>query len=168
MASVVDKRDSSKPMIRRKALSASNDGSLATVVNFGDLGEFTFDEPAAHGGSDKGPTPPAGVLASLCGCEAVTFGRTAHEMGFECGGIEFDAAFTTDIRGRSGMRGVVPHFQAVKVEARVRTQGSQARLTNVVEEMEARCPVFNLIKDASVRIEMIWIRDAGDAGTMVA
>ena len=105
MASVVDKRDFSKPVIRRKALSASNEGSLATVVNFGDLGELTFDEPVAHGGSDKGPTPLTGVLASLCACEAVTFGRTAREMGFEYEGIEFDAAFTIDIRGRSGMRG---------------------------------------------------------------
>ncbi len=54
MASAVDKRDYSKPIIRRKALSAFNDRSLV-VVNFGDLGEFTFDELAAHGGSDKGP-----------------------------------------------------------------------------------------------------------------
>ena len=168
MASVVDKRDSSKPMIRRKAFSASNDGSLATVVNFGDLGEFTFDEPVAHGGSDKGHTPLTGVLASLCGCKAVTLGRTAHEMGFEYEGIEFDAAFTIDIRGRSGIRGVVPHFQAVKVGARVRTQESEACLANIVEETEARCPVFNLIKDAGVRIEMIWLRDSGDAGAMVA
>ena len=66
------------------------------------------------------------------------------------------------------MRGVVPHFQTVKVEASVRTRESEARLTSVVEETEARCPVFNPIKDAGVRIEMIWVRDAGDADTMVA
>ncbi len=168
MVSVVDKRDFSKPVIRRKSLSASNDGSLATVVRFGDLGEFTFDEPAVHGGSDRGPTPLAGVLASLCGCEAVTFGRTASEMDFDYEGIEFDAAFTIDIRGRSGMRGVVPHFRTVKVEASVRTRESEARLKNVVEETEARCPVFNLIRDAGVQIEMVWIRDAGDSGAMVA
>ena len=168
MASVVDKRDFSKPVIRRKALSASDDGSLATVVRFGDLGEFSFDEPAAYSGSDKGPTPLAGVLASLCGCKAVTFGRTAREMGFEYEGIEFDAAFTIDIQGRSGMRGVVPRFQTVKAEASVRTRESEARLTNVAEETEARYPVFNLIKDAKVRIETVWIRGAGDAGAVVA
>ncbi len=168
MARVVDREGRSKPVIRRKALPASDDGSLATVVRFGGAGELTFDEPAAHGGSDKGPTPLAGVLASLCGCEAVTFGRTASEMGFECEGIEFEAAFTIDIRGRSGMRGGVPHFQTVKVEACVRTRESEARLKDVVEETEARCPAFNLIKDAGVRIGMVWIRDAGNAGVMVA
>ncbi|PKQ02851.1 MAG: osmotically inducible protein C, partial [Alphaproteobacteria bacterium HGW-Alphaproteobacteria-11] len=25
---------------------------------------------------------------------------------------------------------------------------------------EARCPVFNLLKDANVRVEMVWIRRA--------
>ena len=55
---------------------------------------------------------------------------------------------------------MVPHFQSVKVEARVSTRESEERLKKVVEETEARCPVFNLIKDANVRIDMVWIRVA--------
>ncbi len=78
-------------------------------------------------------------------------------MGFDYGGIEYEAAFTIDIRGRLGVKGVVPHFQTVKVEARVSTEESEERLNKVVEETEARCPVFNLIKDAGVRINMVWI-----------
>ena len=157
MATVVDEKDFTKPIIRRKSLSASNDGSLATVVKFGEQGSFTFDEPSAHGGGDQGPTPLTGVLAALCACESVTFSRTAKEMGFDYRGIEYEAAFTIDIRGRLGVKGVVPHFQTVKVEARVSTEESEERLIEVVEETEARCPVFNLIKDAGVRINMVWI-----------
>ncbi|MDE0520522.1 MAG: OsmC family protein [Boseongicola sp.] len=168
MASVVDKGDFSKPVIRRKALSASSDGTLATIVRFEGSGEFTLDEPAAHGGSGKGPAPLTGVLASLCGREAVTLGRTAREMGLEHEGVELDSAFTIDIRRRSGMRGVVPHFQTAMVEASVRTREGGARLKDAVEETEARCPVFNLIKDAGVRIETVWIRNAGNADVMVA
>jgi len=44
------------------------------------------------------------------------------------------------------------------MEARVRTHESEARLREVVEETEARCPVFNLIRDAGVKIETAWIR----------
>lgn len=161
MGTVVDGSDAAVPVIRRKMLSAHNDGSLATRVDFRDYGQLTFDEPSAHGGSDLGPSPLSGVLGALCGCEAVTFGRTAREMDFIYAGIDFDAAFTIDIRGRNGVRGVVPHFQTVKVEARVHTQESEERLRDVVEETEARCPVFNLISDAGVRLEMLWIRDAG-------
>ncbi|MDZ4135680.1 MAG: hypothetical protein U1D06_08810, partial [Paracoccaceae bacterium] len=79
---------------------------------------------------------------------------------FSYSGIDFDAAFTIDIRGRLGVQGVVPHFQSIKVEARVTTIESEEALRHVVEVTEARCPVFNLIKDANVRVEMVWIRRA--------
>lgn len=160
MATVVAEKDFSKPIIRRKALSATNAATLATTVDFGEYGRFTFDEPSAHGGADQGPSPLQGVLGALCACESVTFGRTAREMGFSYSGIEFDAAFTIDIRGRQGTRGVVPHFQSIKVEATVTTDESEDRLREVVEETETRCPVFNLIKDANVRVDMVWIKKA--------
>jgi uncharacterized OsmC-like protein len=32
------------------------------------------------------------------------------------------------------------------------------RLRDVVEETEARCPVFNLISDAGVNLEANWVR----------
>ena len=162
MAVVVEERDFTKPVVRRKTLTAVNDASLATTIDFGEYGRFTVDEPSAHGGSDLGPSPLQAVLGALCGCEAVTFGRTAREMDFAYSGIRFDAAFTIDIRGRQGMRGVVPHYQTVKVEARVTTSESDTRLAEVVEETEARCPVYNLVKDAGVRIDMVWIRRAPD------
>ena len=31
-------------------------------------------------------------------------------------------------------------------------------LEKVVHETEARCPVYNLIKDAGVKIETVWVR----------
>ena len=160
MVNVVDEQDCSKPLIRRKALSASNAGAMSTKVDYGQYGHFTFDEPAAHGGEDLGPTPLQGVLGALCSCESVTFNRTAKELNFAYSGIEFDAAFTIDIRGRQGVRGVVPHFQSIKVEARVTTNQTEARLREVVEETEVRCPVFNLVRDANVRVDMVWIRQA--------
>ncbi len=160
MTNVVDMADFTRPVIRRQALSASNVGTLATAVDFGEAGHWVFDEPSALGGTDRGPTPLTGVLAALCGCESATISRTAREMEFLYDGIDFDAAFTIDTRGRSGVWGVVPHFQSVKVEAMVRTSETEARLKAVVEETEARCPVFNLIRDANLRIQMVWIRVA--------
>lgn len=158
MSSVVNQIDFSNPIVRKKIITASNDGSMASRINFGDFSDFIFDEPSQHGGSDLGPTPLTGVLASLCACEAVTFNRTAKEYDFKYEGIEFSAAFTIDIRGRSGFRGVVPHFQTVKVEAEISTEEEISFLEKVVEETEARCPVYNLIKDAGVKIETVWVR----------
>ena len=74
----------------------------------GEFGTLTFDEPVPHGGTGRGPSPLQAVLAALCGCEAVTFRRTATEMGLGYDSLDFEAAFTIDIRGRQGDRSVPP------------------------------------------------------------
>ncbi len=152
--------DASWPIMRSKNLTARNDGSLRTEIDFGEFGMIVTDEPTGHGGSGRGPSPLQTVVGALCGCESVTFSRTAREMGFRYSGIEYEAMFSIDIRGRRGDRSVRPHFQSVRVQAAVRTSESEERLRAVVEETEARCPVFNLLNDANVSIEMLWVRRA--------
>ncbi len=155
---VASELDVTQPIIRRKQLTAVNHASMMTEIDFGEYGDFATDEPIAHGGTGEGPSPLQTVLGALCGCESVTFNRTAAEMGFSYEKIEFEAEYTIDIRGRMGVRGVVPHFQTIRVEAIVTTSESEERLAEVVEETETRCPVFNLVSDAGVKTEMRWIR----------
>ncbi len=153
--------DVSEPVVRRKMVTAVNHGGMMTDIDFGDYGYFATDEPVAHGGTGEGPSPLQAVLGALCGCESVTFHRTAAEMGFGYEQIEFEAEFTIDIRGRLGVRGVTQHFRTVRVEATVTTSETEARLAEVVAETEARCPVFNLINDAGVNLEVRWVRQPG-------
>ena len=152
-----------KPIIRRKTVSVSNDGSMMAVHDYGEYGQGVTDEPIAHGGTGEGPSPLQAVLGALCGCESVTFNRTATEMGFGYAGIDFEASFTIDIRGRMGMREVRPHFRTVRVQATVKTDETAERLKAVVEETEARCPVYNLMKDAEVNLEMLWVAEPIEA-----
>ena len=147
-----------EPIIRRKSISARNDGGMKTVIDCGESGRFVTDEPIPQGGTGEGPSPLQAVLGALCGCESVTFNRTASELGFSYSGIEFEGAFTIDIRGRMGVAGVRPHFQTVRVQAAVSTRESEDRLRSVVEETERRCPVYNLLSDAGVNVEMVWVR----------
>ena len=158
MSKVIDEIDFSKSIIRGKSLSATNPGNMTTTIEFPGLASLTLDEPVKHGGGGQGPSPLQGVLGSLCGCEAVTFSRTAKEKNFNYNGLEFEAEFTIDIRGRMGVRSVVPHFKTVRVQVYVKTNEDEGRLLEVVKETEARCPVFNLIKDAGVEIECVWVR----------
>jgi uncharacterized OsmC-like protein len=153
-----------EPIIRRKVLSASSPASMMTIIDFGEHGRFVTDEPISHGGTGEGPSPLQTVLGALCGCEAVTFRRTADEFDFGYAGITFEASFTIDIRGRQGDREVRAHFQTVRVTATVTTDESEESLATVVAETEARCPVFNLIRDAGVKTEMVWIRRPTGAG----
>ncbi len=156
-SNVISSEDMQEPIIRRKTVSVSNDGSMMAIHDYGEYGSGVTDEPIANGGTGEGPSPLQAVLGALCGCESVTFNRTAKDMDFSYGGIDFEAEFTIDIRGRLGMREVRRHFQTVRVQATVRTDESTERLSEVVEETEARCPVYNLMKDAGVNLEVLWI-----------
>jgi uncharacterized OsmC-like protein len=161
---VNSERDAPEPILRRKALTARNDGGMRTVIDVGEYGQLVTDEPVAHGGTGAGPSPLQTVLGALCGCESVTFSRTAAELGLEYRGIDFEAEFKIDIRGRLGNRDVRPHFHTVRVVAYVETDANETDLRAVVEETERRCPVFNLLSDAAVRMQMQWVRRADDAG----
>ncbi len=79
---VISAEDLKEPIIRRKRLTAHNHGDMMTVIDTGEFGVLVTDEPVAHGGTGEGPSPLQTVLGALCGCEAVTFNRTAAEMDF--------------------------------------------------------------------------------------
>src|SRR5438128_7180415 len=117
-----------QPILRRRTLTARNEGGMKTAIDCGEHGRFVTDEPVSQGGTGEGPSPLQAVLGALCGCESVTFNRTASELGFSYSGIEFEGAFTIDIRGRMGVAGVRPHFQTVRVQAAVSTRESEDRL----------------------------------------
>src|SRR5215475_7025869 len=146
--------------VRRKTVTAHNDATMRTVADFGEFGRVTLDEPVPHGGTGQGPSPLQAVLGALCGCEAVTFHRAAAELGLRYESLDFEAAFTIDIRGRQGNRSVRPHFQTVRVRAVVSTAESLGKIAEVIEETEARCPVLNLLLDAKVDLRIEWLRDA--------
>jgi uncharacterized OsmC-like protein len=147
-----------QPILRRRTLTARNQGGMKTAIDCGEHGRFVTDEPVSQGGTGEGPTPLQAVLGALCGCESVTFRRSAQELGFQYSAIDYEAAFTIDIRGRMGVAGVRPHFQTVRVQATVSTDESEEALRKVVELTERRCPVHNLLADAQVNVEMTWIR----------
>ena len=159
--------DAGSGFVRRKAVTAHNDATMRTVADFGEFGTVTRDEPVSHGGTGQGPSPPQAVLGALCGCEAVTFHRTAAELDLHYESLDFEAAFTIDIRGRQGDRSVRPHFQTVRVRAVVATAGPMDELAAVIEETEARCPVMNLLLDAKVDLRIEWVRDSGGTREIV-
>ncbi len=43
------------------------------------------------------------------------------------------------------------------------TDETEERFTEVVDETEARCPVFNLLTDAGVNMKVRWVRQPTSA-----
>ncbi len=161
---VAEEHDAGDPIVRRTKITAVNHASMHTVIEANE-GTIITDEPVQHGGTGKAATPLETVLAALCGCESVTFNKAAKEFGFDYERIDFEAEFTLDLRGLQGNRNVRPHFQTVRMQATVHTDEPLERLEEIVEETEARCPVYNLINDAGVDVQTVWLRRESDASS---
>ena len=60
----------------------------------------------------------------------------------------------------SGVVGVRPYFNWVKLRIRIHTGESEKRLARLAQNVEYRCPVMNLFRSADVAIEAAWERVA--------
>lgn len=120
--------------------------------------KLVIDEPASMGGDDQGADPLSTLLASLAGCENVIANMVAKEMDFQMEGIDFRVHGELDPRGLMGTADVVPYFQHVSIEASVKTDESDARIQELKEKTDARCPVYTTLQAANIPIEAAWTR----------
>lgn len=72
-------------------------------------------------------------------------------------GISFDNTGILDLRGLLGVEGVSPHFQKVRFTVTVDTGESEDRIEELKNEVEKRCPVYNLLKDSGVELNSKWV-----------
>ncbi len=125
--------------------------------------EFTFpiDQSIKAGGTNEAPTPMDYVLGSFNGCVLIIIERVAGELGFTFQHLKAHLVGTVDRRGVLGAEGVRPHFQKVENTIWFDTDESEERIEQLKAIVEQRCPVYNLFKDAGVKIDLNWIRQKG-------
>lgn len=119
---------------------------------------ITIDEPKSLGGTDKGIDPLSNLLASLAGCENAIANFVAKEMKFDLQGIKFNVDGELDSEGMMGDPNVRAYFQTVNIEAIVETTESEERVQELKEKTDARCPVYNTLKAADVKLNSTWKR----------
>lgn len=117
-----------------------------------------IDEPANMGGTDEGANPLATLLVSLVGCENAIANFVAKEMKFDLQGIDFEVNGELDPRGMMGEEGVRPYFQKITVNATVHTSESEARLNELQEKVDQRCPVYTTMVAADVEMIPNWVK----------
>lgn len=124
----------------------------------GTAGKFDviMDHSQDLGGTDMGPSPLEMVTAALIGCAGLTLGAIAKQMNFSFAGAEFEADGDVDIRGFMGQPGICRHFCNFCGTLVIETEESEERLQELAEQIENRCPVFNLLHDAGVKTEIKW------------
>ena len=144
-----------KPYVRQIVTGTAGSHSL-TLLKTRDLVDVS-DEPEERGGTNEGPTPVETVLGGLVGCDAVITRQVAKIMKFEYGAIDYTCDAQIDTRGVSGVKGVRPYFEKVTVTKTIRTNESAERIEKLKKNVEQRCPVSNLIRDAGVDLTIDWI-----------
>ena len=138
-------------------LTAHNDGGDKTVVSVRDTPDLVIDHPTSRGGTNEGPTPVETVLGGLVGCDAVITHAVAKILKFEYGTIDYTCEAEIDTRGPAGVKGVRPYFETVTVAKTIQTNEPPERIEKLKNNVEQRCPVSNLIRDAGVDLTIDWI-----------
>lgn len=134
------------------------ESGLKTSISIRDFSPLIVDEPKSLGGSDEGPNPVEYVLAGLSSCTSVMIGIISKEKSFSYQGVDFVNEGTLDLQGLMGVEGISPHFQNVNFDVIISTNEDLSRIEELRDEVEKRCPVYNLLKDAGVKIETNWIK----------
>ncbi len=101
-------------------------------------------------------SPLENTLASLTGCEGVIINRCAAAMGFKYSAVDMEAEGEVDGRGSRGVAGVRPYFLSVGLKIRITTDEPAARFAKLRKNVENRCPVMNLFRDAGADFTTEW------------
>ncbi|MEM6971565.1 MAG: OsmC family protein [Pseudomonadota bacterium] len=140
-----------RPLIGIRRVSMRNEASTRSVMMVRDHVVITDEKE-----SNTGPTPLEMTLSSLLGCEGVIINRCAEGMKFKYFAVDIEADGTVDQRGSRGVQGVRPYFQGVRMRIRVHTEESDERFARLQKNVEYRCPVMNLFREAGVELDVAW------------
>ncbi|MEQ6389947.1 OsmC family protein [Bacillaceae bacterium S4-13-58] len=121
--------------------------------------QIIIDEPQQMGGQDEGANPLGTLLISLAGCENVIDNMVAREIQFDLQEINFDVKGELDPAGMMGTEGVLPYFQTITVNAKVKTSESEDRIKELQEIVDSRCPVFTALKAANIEMVPNWSKE---------
>jgi len=144
--------DPDKLKIGIRKVTARNGASARTVMTVRGH-EIVTDEP---NDGNTGPTPLETTLAGLLGCEGVIIDRCAGAMRFKFSRVDMEAEGEVDGRGSRGVRGVRPYFNWVKLKIRIHSNETPERLERLKKNVEYRCPVLNLFREADVDVQADW------------
>ncbi|WP_342514670.1 OsmC family protein [Sporosarcina sp. FSL K6-1522] len=148
---------STSQLLKVKTTGVWKEG-VKTEIAVRHFAPFVVDEPKSLGGTDEGPNPVEFVLAGLSSCTSVMIAIIAKELQFSYEGVEFANEGSLDLQGLMGVEGVSPHFQSVDFDVIIKTEENEARIQQLKEKVEKRCPVMNLLVDAGVPVVSNWIR----------
>jgi len=150
-----------KPLIKVRLEAHCPTMSLTEVKARGH--SFVVDEPPYRHGTDVGPTPLETMLGALMSCTHVIAARIAYERGVA---LEFTAMSCLgflDHRGIDREADVPVPFPRIELDMRVRTDMDPGDFGGFKSELEARCPMSVILRQAGTEIVQSWTVEEPEA-----
>lgn len=112
--------------------------------------EFTFrcDEASSRAGDDSAPSPLRYFLSGLAFCQQVWYAKASAIVGIDIDDLTISVHTFMDMRGEHRMGEVPPNPQWVAIEADVDTPAEPVHVLAMVDEANARCPLYALVAKA--------------------
>lgn len=117
---------------------------------------FVIDEPPYRHGTDVGPTPLETLLGALIGCTNVIARRIAMEMKIDLKIDKIDVLGHLDHRGIDRVADVPVPFPIIELKVKATTSGTEEDMLRLREDMNARCPMSVILKQAGSQIVESW------------
>lgn len=117
---------------------------------------FVIDEPPYRHGTDVGPTPLETLLGALIGCTNVIARRIAMEMKIDLKIDKIDVLGHLDHRGIDRVADVPVPFPTIELKVNATTSGTEEDMLRLREDMNARCPMSVILRQAGSQIVESW------------
>lgn len=135
-----------RPNVRTRLIADVQ--AQSDFVQYGKEFSFRCDESDDRAGKGEAPSPLRYFLSGLAFCQQVWYAKGAALVGIEIEELEIDVRTYMDMRGEHLIDGIPPNPQWIVIEARVTSSGTGAQVLRMVDEANARCPVYNLVVKA--------------------
>lgn len=149
--------DAQDGLVRAKVTaSLVQDVSLESrFVQYGQSFAFKCDEAVERGGRGEAPSPLRYFLSGIAFCQGVWYAKGAAVVRCLLESLEIDVETFLDMRGEHRMGDVPAYPQWILLEARVGSPSAPDLVLAMVDEADARCPLWNLVARAVPVFERI-------------
>lgn len=107
---------------------------------------LTIDEPAAVGGSDRGPNPVEVLLAALGTCQEIVYALYARLLGIALDAVTVTVTGSIDPRGFYGVAEVPAGLRAVSFAVDLRSPADPAEIERLIAAVNDHCPVLDSLR----------------------
>lgn len=150
-----------KPLIKVRLEAHCPTMSLTEIRTRGH--SFVVDEPPYRHGTDVGPTPLETMLGALMSCTHVIAARIAHERGVRLTFKSMTCLGLLDHRGIDKEADVPVPFPSIELDIAASTDMAPGALEDFKAELEQRCPMSVILRQAGTEIVQNWTFETAPA-----